>query len=346
MDSRKVQIRSKQIPYTEYGHATIPSVRASSISDPSELGKPVMEPVLRLATEGDLTETFRIYLRANQDFNRRLGRQVDLESHSLPDRAMAVRRNALRHDAERFWVAEMAGSTGAFGLAIRRRSFWYLAALHVLPEFQGRGLGTKLLRRCLDGPGNNNDAPNALLAISESANLVSTALYARFGLLPQTPILQLQGSPGPSIRQSHVELRAADPESARGTFDTMDKLILGEERPEDHECWSTVPSLIPYLIYEFDRIVGYIYVDRQGALGPAAVERPELLLPALEGALSVPDLQSLTQVRMRLPAEARESASALLRAGFEFDTGINLFLSSRQFGRMDCYLFSGADALF
>jgi hypothetical protein len=42
----------------------------------------------------------------------------------------------------------------------------------------------------------------------------------------------------------------------------------------------------------------------------------------------------------------RESLAALLSAGFEFDTGINLFLTSCEFGHLDQYLFSGADALF
>jgi GNAT superfamily N-acetyltransferase len=330
--------------YTEYDCATIRPVKTSPASDRLDGCGSLSELILRLAAENDLDETFRIYLRANEDLNRRLGRQVSLESHSLPDRAMAVRRNALRYDAERFWVAEMAGSIAGFGLAIRRRSFWYLAALHVLPQFQGCGVGGKLLRRCLE---NSPDAgtPPAVLAISESANIVSTGLYARFGLLPQTPVLQLQGPPGPSRQRIEVELRVADSESA-GCFDTMDKLTLGETRAEDHECWSTVPSIVPYLIYERDRAAGYIYVDRQGALGPAAVERAELLLPALQAALALPDLQGLAQIRMRLPAEARVSATALLEAGFEFDTGINLFLSSREFGRLDRYLFSGADALF
>ena len=61
-----------------------------------------MRPEFRLATEADLENTYKVYLDANQDLNRRIGRSVDLEKHTLPTRALAVRRNALRYDAERF----------------------------------------------------------------------------------------------------------------------------------------------------------------------------------------------------------------------------------------------------
>src|SRR5580692_6314282 len=108
-----------------------------------------MQPKFRLAMEADLEATYQVYIAANDDLNRRIGRQVDLQKHTLPRRALAVRRNALRYDQERFWIAEFNKTIGGFGLAIRRRSFWYLAALHVLPEFQGCGVGSQLVRLCL-----------------------------------------------------------------------------------------------------------------------------------------------------------------------------------------------------
>jgi ribosomal protein S18 acetylase RimI-like enzyme len=296
----------------------------------------------RLASEGDLEDTYRIFVRANEDLNRRLGRDVDVESHSLPARAMAVRRNGLRHDLERFWVAEFDGTVGGFGLAIRRRSFWYLAALHVLPECQARGVGRELLRRCLGDPAN---LPPSLLTISDSANIVSTGLYARFGMLPQSAIIHLKGT-ARSLGRRSVTLLPVDSKSVQPCFGRMDELVLGEIRPEDHDSWSTIPSLVPYLVREGDRVVGYIYVDRAGALGPAAVERPDLLCPAISAALEALGADGQPKVRIRIPGSARESLAALVSAGFEFDTNINLFLTSRDFGRLTQYLYSGADALF
>lgn len=296
----------------------------------------------RLACEGDVEETYRIFLRANEDLNRRLGRQVDIQSHSLPARALSVRRNGLRYDSERFWVAEHDRSLVGFGLAIRRRSFWYLAAMHVLPEYQSCGVGRELFRRCLGDPAH---LPPTLLTISDASNIVSTGLYARFGLLPQTAIIHLEGPTKP-FGQGTVTLRPVDVKGAQHCFGQLDQLVLGETRPEDHHAWGLVPGLIPYLVCEGDRIVGYIYIDRAGALGPAAVEQQNLLCPAISAALEVLGAGEAPVARLRIPSTARETLAALLSAGFRFDTCINLFLTSCPFGRLPLYLFSGADALF
>jgi GNAT superfamily N-acetyltransferase len=304
-----------------------------------------MQPKFRLAMEADLEATYQVYIAANDDLNRRIGRQVDLQKHTLPRRALAVRRNALRYDQERFWIAEFGKTIGGFGLAIRRRSFWYLAALHVLPEFQGCGVGSQLVRLCL-GDLDGNDRHIPLLTTSDSANLASTGLYFRFGLLPQTSILQLEGLPRPFGR-NRVILRKTNPAEGLDAFGQLDRIVLGgETRPEDHRCWAMAPSMVPYLAYEGDRMVGYIYIDRDGALGPAVVERPELLSPTISTAFETYAAEQSTNVQIRIPSAARECLGPLLSAGFSHVTEIRLLLTSCKFGCFDRYLFSGADALF
>ena len=302
-----------------------------------------MEPQFRLATEADLEETFQVYLDANQDLNRRIGRVSDLEKHTLPTRALAVRRNALRYDPERFWLAEFGKTIGGFGLAIRRRSFWYLAALHVLPKFQGSGIGRMLVQRCL-GDIAGSDRPIPLLTTSDSANLASTGLYLRFGLLPQTSIIQLQGMPKP-LGKNGVALRRAGPSTCQDAFDRLDQIVFGEVRPEDHQCWAMVPSMASYLAYDLDRIVGYVYIDSEGAIGPVAVERPELLSPTISAAFETFAANHSNEVQIRIPSAARQCLGSLFSAGFSSITEIRLLLTSCEFGRFDRYLCSGADAL-
>ena len=300
-------------------------------------------PEFRLANHADVPETYHIYVAANEHLNRTLGRHTDLEKHTLPTRALAVRSNALRYDPDRFWVAEVGGKIAGFGLAIRRRTLWYLAALHVLPEFQGKGIGTHLVRRCL-GEFAAGDVPT-LLTTSDSANPVSTGMYFRFGLLPQTSILQLEGQPR-SLGPQRVVLRQPGRSALLDYVDLVDRIVLGETRPEDHACWATVPGMIPYLAYEQDRAVGYLYIDRDGAIGPAAVERPELLPPTISAALQTWAADQSNPVQVRVPADARETLSALLSCGIHSVTEVRLLLTSRTFGLFDRYLFSGADALF
>lgn len=301
------------------------------------------KPLFRLATEADLEATFQVYLNANEDLNRRIGRTTDLEKLTLPTRALAVRRNALRYDPERFWIAQFGTTIGGFGLAIQRRSFWYLAALHVLPEFQGSGTGRMLVQHCL-GDFHGSDRRIPLLTTSDSANLASTGLYLRFGLLPQTSIIQLQGRPI-SLGKSGLTLRRADPSTRQDAFDRLDRIVFGEIRPEDHQCWATVPSMASYIAYNGDRVVGYIYIDSEGALGPAAVERPDLLSPTISSAFETFAADHSGEVQIRIPSAARECLGSLFSAGFSSVTEIRLLLTSCEFGCFDRYLCSGADAL-
>lgn len=304
---------------------------------------PRLKPKFRLANAQDLQETYMVYVVANEHLNRQLGRASDLEKHTLPTRALAVRSNALRFDQQRFWVADFGGRIGGFGLATRRRTLWYLAALHVLPEFQGHGIGSELVRRCL-GSFDPGESPT-MLTTSDSANPISTGIYCRLGLLPQTTIIQVQGLPR-SLGLKHVSLRRAGGAAVQESLDQVDKIVLGETRPEDHQCWSTVSSMTPYLAFEKDRMVGYIYVDREGALGPAAVERPELLPGTISAALETCAADQSAPVQIRVPSDARETLGALFSHGINCITEVRLLLTSRRFGLFDRYLFSGADALF
>lgn len=296
----------------------------------------------RPAREEDIAETYQVFLRANEDLNRRLGRPVGLQEHSPPTRALAVRRAGLRHDPERFWIAEVGERIVGFGLAIRRRSLWYLAALHVQPAFQSAGVGGELLRRCLGHPAAR---PATLLTISEAVNLASNGLYGRHGMFPTVPIVQLEGAPV-GTDPGHVRLSPVADTQALPKFRLFDRAVLGEIRDEDHETWAGIDSMRPHLVLEGSRTVGYVYLDRAGSLGPGAVARPDLLRPTillgLRGLLEA----GVSVARLRVPGLAGESLTTLLAAGFRYDVGINLLLASRQFGRFDRYLFSGADALF
>jgi hypothetical protein len=76
-----------------------------------------------------------------------------------------------------------------FSAALARGDSWFLSALFVLPQYQGRRVGRELLDRSWAGE------YGARMTITDSIQPVSTGMYARRGLIPTTPIFSVSGSP-------------------------------------------------------------------------------------------------------------------------------------------------------
>ena len=298
----------------------------------------------RAAAPSDVERTYQVFLEANEDLDSRLHRTIDAPDMSPSTRALAVRRSALRYDPERFWVAEAGGCVVGFGLATVRGHLWYLAALHVLPAHQSRGVGRELLQRCLA-----SEPPGASrLTQTDADQPVANALYARFGMFPQTPVLHLEGRAWTDTRE-HSGLRVtpiAPEEAAAPDLAAIDQSVFGTPRAADHDCWLHMPRMQGLRLQDGGATVGYCYLDGDGIIGPLATTDPRLLGPALEVAVHAAVDRGTEVVRARVPGTARAVIARLLDRGFRVGTPIHLLLTSADIENLDRYLFSGGDALY
>ncbi|TME14534.1 MAG: GNAT family N-acetyltransferase [Chloroflexi bacterium] len=90
----------------------------------------------RPAKEADLRTECALFNRAQGG----LYRQHGFARNETPfERFAAPHRHLLAHDSTRCFVAEVDGQVVAFAAAMVRDQFWYLSALFVDPDFQGRG---------------------------------------------------------------------------------------------------------------------------------------------------------------------------------------------------------------
>jgi GNAT superfamily N-acetyltransferase len=138
-----------------------------------------------------------------------------------------VHRHLLRHDGERSFVAEDADRIVGFAAAFVRGDCWYFSALFVHPEYQGQGVGGRLLDLAWGGPHRRR------ITITEAIQPVSNMLYARRGLLPVTPVLDLAGEPRIGSVDG-LEPVTADPDTLRA----LDVAAYGFDRSLDHELWA------------------------------------------------------------------------------------------------------------
>jgi len=256
-------------------------------------------------------------------------------------------------DPGRFVVAtEPAGNTDggervvAFALAIRRERIWYLSMLFVLPELQGAGVGRQLLAHVLP-----DDDGVARATATDSAQPISNALYATYGIVPRMPLLNLSGLPqrpeafgalpsgvvpvafdtiaaGPPDGPGHRRLTAA--------VDALDRELLGAAHPMDHR-FLRMESRHGWLYHGPDGApLGYGYAGEAGRLGPVAVRDESLLAPVLGHLTSV--VVPRGAFATWIGGAADRAVVALLGAGFRLDQFPILLCWDRPFADFSRYL--------
>jgi GNAT superfamily N-acetyltransferase len=295
----------------------------------------------RLAQLADIEQTYGVFIDAANDLNRKNGRIAEAGSGSPPTRAMSFRRAMLRNDAERFWVAEADGQMVGFAMATLREDVWYLAALHILPAYQGLGVGRELLRRSSVGV----TATTVRTVVSDTINPISNALYMKTGMLHQDAILTFDGLP------SRVPAKAAAPLATReftwpedlAAVTDLDRVVVGYGRPVDHELWNGIDGLTGRVLLRGGEFAGYAYASAAGHLGPVAVKDPQDLSAALDVVADLAGAAGAGPVHLRTCGAARSSAAWALARGLRL-TSIGLLLSSKPIGRLACYVTSGGDA--
>jgi GNAT superfamily N-acetyltransferase len=267
----------------------------------------------RHASEGDFPGEFAVFSVAMKELHDRRGAPGwSIQEYDPDGRWAAVHRHLLEHDGERSYLAEENGRVVGFTAALVREDFWFLSALFIDPGFQGRGIGRELLDRAWDG------AHRRRATITESIQPISTGLYASRGLLPVTPILELEGRP--SIRPVD-ELEAMAPSAA--ALRAIDLAAYGFDRGVDHEFWGRA-SVEKTVWLRGDEAVGYSYRE-PGMIGPVAGRDAASAASALQAELAR-DQESV--VELQIPGTATALVEIALAAGLRFVRDPGLLLLS------------------
>lgn len=306
------------------------------------------ETIYRLAQESDLERTYEVFVRATSDLLVRRNLPPIPYSGAAPPRPLAFRRHALIHDRQRFWVAQDGGAVVGFGVATLRESLWYLAALHVMPGYQNRGIGQQLLRLCrsgADAPEPGLAPPKTRIVISDSLNPDSNALYAKYGLYQWVPLLNLQGPVPASLAVSLAVTRIDSGDARLAEFDALDRHVLEVARPQDHQLWLAQPDLSAYLFYQEGRVVGYSYISTDGGIGPLAAYHQDSVPAIMAASLAQLHAQGLPAAALKVPGVCHAGLQFLLAAKFRIK-GILLIDASRPFGNLHSYCVSAGDAIF
>ena len=104
---------------------------------------------IRPMTADDAAAVHDVVVAADEDADRRAGRESEPPTDAGRERFLAGMRRFVEQDPEGAWVAEDADGAVGMAEAIRRDDFWGLSMLFVDPRGQSQGIGRQLLDKTL-----------------------------------------------------------------------------------------------------------------------------------------------------------------------------------------------------
>lgn len=263
----------------------------------------------RPASAGDLADEFQVFELAERELYERRG--VRWTGRDFPEWER-LHLHFLRHDGARSFVAEEAGRVVGFTAAWAREDVWFLSALFVHPERQGQGVGTRLLSLVW------GDGFRRRITITEAMQPVSTATYARRGLIPTTPILRFEGRPR-RIDGEQLEPAPPDPDALR----VLDRAAYGFDRTVDHALWrETSESATLWLAG--GEPAAYSYVSTTGLIGPLAGRDETSAAKALRAELA---RRADRTVSVAIPGSSAQLVEVALASGLRMEDPGLLLLS-------------------
>ncbi|MFH1475109.1 MAG: GNAT family N-acetyltransferase [Chloroflexota bacterium] len=304
--------------------------------------------VLRAARADELPACADVWRAGLDRYGRDVGRPPMI---AAPGPLVALLAHLQGTDPDHFLVAVRPEAGGAervvaFASAVRRDHVWFLGMLFVHPDEQAHGLGRTLLEAVLPGSGDRA----TLATCTDAAQPVSNALYARYGIVPRMPVLELVGRPDrgypvglpEGVRAVPFELLAAGPSDGPGprrlaaAIDGLDRAILGYAHPQDHAFLGATGRLGHLYEAGDGRVVGYGYVSPVGRIGPLAVE-DSALLPGVLGHL-LRAVEPAGAFSAWVPGAAGPAVTSLLDAGLRIEDFPALLCWDRPFADFARYV--------
>jgi GNAT superfamily N-acetyltransferase len=281
----------------------------------------------RPVRKAEMPETVDIFLTTLNDLNKRWNLNWPLPPREYVEKVYDYnRRKGI------FWVAEVDGRLGAICHAIVRDHLWFLSGFWTLPRWQGKKIGSTLLRLVWD---EGARAGAEIFFTWSSIDLQAMASYMKMGMLPGYQALTFTGQPRelPSVRSGYktqpLELQTAM---------AIDEQIRETRREVDHRFWLSEMKSEGRQLVRRGRIVGYYYFNG-GTIGPAAWLKDADAEALLEAAARDAAEQS-EQIRLIIPGINHAAIRFALRMNLKL-TGYGHLLTTAPFGQMEKYLTSG-----
>jgi ribosomal protein S18 acetylase RimI-like enzyme len=272
----------------------------------------------REGTPADLRDAFEVYERSLLATAERMGVSpagAGLKEGDV-DRDWRVERPLIEflaaQEGARFWLGEDGGDLVGYARVVPFGRIEHLTELSVLSEYQGRGIGRRLVEHVWRGPP-TRDVGRLVGAPGSGPDL---GLYMSFGTMPVTGQWNLEQSTARFLERRSQEIDRAEAAvhqlgAARAVdeWKRLEPLAIGHERPRLHEFFGRERTCLA-VMGEDAQASALCWVSPAGEIGPGVASRAQDLLPVVLAAL---DRVAKTQEPERLAVFCTSDSWWLLR---------------------------------
>lgn len=290
-----------------------------------------MSSQVRAAVIADIEDATDVFLTTLDDLKKRNGLpKTPMDRQDWLQGYTHVLRNGI------FNVVEADGRVVGLANGVVRDSIWFLSGFWMLPPYQGKGLGQKVINKTWADARAQGAEQFFVWASIDAAALGN---YMRLGMLPGYQIFTLRlteesltGKLG--RRHSGYELGELSVEAAS----EIDRAVRATNRQVDHQYWLSDDSRQGFAVRCMGELVGYFYL-RKGAVGALAYldkahEQTILDLSMMEA------LKGGENIFFMVPGINSTSLGYLIGLGARI-VSYSHFLTSASFGTLENYLPSG-----
>ncbi len=294
---------------------------------------------IRPARRRDLLACARMFVRSARDLDRRQGRPP---IRIRPRDMIPFLRHALSTDPRGFQIAVSGKNILCLAVTILRGKTHFLALFFAHPGAQSQGIGRRVLARAFQAPNPPRGAVRCLVA---SLDFRAQALYLKFGMQPRTIVYHLAGrirkadTHGPTrLQLRQVGLGGESTKRSREIAARFDRELRGVRRDVDQRFFLRWAKGSRFFEAQREgRLVGYVVIRGNGAIGPGGVLDPshagDLLTVAFDKARAL----GLKKVSIWVPGLNEGAVRASFEAGLKVDF-MTVWMSAKPIGHLEKYL--------
>jgi GNAT superfamily N-acetyltransferase len=283
---------------------------------------------IRRGMPSDNRAAFDVSMLAMKDLYLRQGYEWKLE----PETFWKVLEPFLTHLAEHaaeWWIAEDRADGKLIGYArsVERDGLFELSELFVRPDRQSAGLGKLLLEKAF--PSRRGEV-RVIIATNDVRGL---ARYYGAGTAARLVLFSLTGPPRRTAAENHEAFPVGPAEI--GEFAEMERAVMGYARHADYP-WLLKNREI-YRYRKAGRTVGFGCFSETGQ-GPIVVLEPDDQSAILLHFEALAESRGMEGISFQVPSVNVVVMHHLLERGYKIDSPPGLLMSSKDFGRFDCFV--------